>query len=247
MNEADELYFKTVDQIQNQSREASLLDLSKDILSRYGLNTVAYFASNIPGVAEHEPYLAVTYAAEWVDHYKRSNYESIDPVLAQGFSSILPVDWSQLGIESRKHQKLFGEASEFGIGRQGLTIPVRGRFGERALFTVTSADTDAEWRAKMRWMMRDFQSIAHHFHQMVLRVEGVSPRDTVLAPRENDCLRWAACGKTSAEIGIILSISPRTVEYYLNQAKVKLDATNITQAVAKAMALSSFYRTHRTP
>jgi DNA-binding CsgD family transcriptional regulator len=247
MSEADELYFKTVDQIQGIGRDASLLALSRDIVDRYGLKTVAYFASNIPRIAEHEPYLAVTYSAEWVDHYKRSGYELIDPVLAKGFSSILPVDWSEIGTGDRKYRKLFGEASEFGVGRQGLTIPVRGRHGERALFTITTQDTDAEWRAKLKWMMRDFQSIAHHFHQMVLRVEGIKQEDVALAPREIDCLRWAACGKTTNDIAAILLISPRTVEHYLNQAKMKLDATNITQAVTKAMALSSFYQMHRTP
>jgi DNA-binding CsgD family transcriptional regulator len=247
MSEADELYFKTVDQIQGIGRDASLLALSKDIVDRYGLQTVAYFASNIPRIAEHEPYLAVTYSPEWVDHYKRSGYEMIDPVLAKGFSSILPVDWSEIGMGDRKYKKLFGEANEFGVGRQGLTIPVRGRHGERALFTITTQDSDAEWRAKLKWMMRDFQSIAHHFHQLVLRVEGVKLDEVVLAPREIDCLRWAACGKTTNDIAAILLISPRTVEHYLNQAKMKLDATNITQAVTKAMALSSFYQMHRTP
>ena len=91
----------------------------KGICDRYDLKTVAYFGLNINRIAEDDPYLAVTYSEEWVEHYKRQNYLLIDPVISVGFTSILPVEWGSFSIRGQKLRKFFGEAAEFGLGRNG--------------------------------------------------------------------------------------------------------------------------------
>jgi len=58
-----------------------------------------------------------------------------------------------------------------------------------------------------------------------------------LTEREVSVLKWTAAGKTSAEIGIILGISTRTVNFHITTALTKLDAVNKTQAVVKAVML----------
>ena len=58
------------------------------------------------------------------------------------------------------------------------------------------------------------------------------PKFTV---REKETLKWAYEGKTAWEIGIILSISERTVKFHLNNIYQKLNVTNRSQAVAKAI------------
>ena len=57
-----------------------------------------------------------------------------------------------------------------------------------------------------------------------------------LSSREREVLRWAADGKNSWEISVILKISERTVKFHLIQASRKLNAVNRTSAVAKALA-----------
>ena len=57
----------------------------------------------------------------------------------------------------------------------------------------------------------------------------------VLSPREKECLKWTADGKTSTEIGRILSISEHTVNHHLYGGMQKLDATNRMHAVAIAV------------
>ncbi len=47
-----------------------------------------------------------------------------------------------------------------------------------------------------------------------------------LSAREVECLRWAAAGKSSDEIAIILDISAYTVSSYFKSAARKLDAVN---------------------
>ncbi|MAS05053.1 MAG: hypothetical protein CL534_10265 [Ahrensia sp.] len=55
--------------------------------------------------------------------------------------------------------------------------------------------------------------------------------------RERECLRWCAEGKTSEEIGIILSLSTHTVNHYLISATKKLNAVNRVHAITTAIRL----------
>lgn len=60
-------------------------------------------------------------------------------------------------------------------------------------------------------------------------------RGGLLSPREIECLRLAAAGKTDNEIGKILTISPRTTRFHIENAKKKLGVATRVQAVAEAM------------
>ena len=58
-----------------------------------------------------------------------------------------------------------------------------------------------------------------------------------LTPRETECLKWAAAGKSEWEISQILGISEHTAERHLLNAKTRLGAVNRVQAVAEAIRL----------
>ncbi len=58
-----------------------------------------------------------------------------------------------------------------------------------------------------------------------------------MTAREKEVLRWTAEGKTAYEIGQILIVSERTVNFHINNVVAKLGASNKTQAAVKAAAL----------
>lgn len=60
---------------------------------------------------------------------------------------------------------------------------------------------------------------------------------SVLSEREIQVLGWVRDGKTNAEIGLILDISPLTVKNHVQKILRKLDVSNRAQAVAKAVAI----------
>ena len=64
----------------------------------------------------------------------------------------------------------------------------------------------------------------------------VWPTRVGLRDREVETLTWAARGKTFAEIGEILGLSKRTVEFHLENARRKLGVPTRTQALIKAAA-----------
>ena len=60
--------------------------------------------------------------------------------------------------------------------------------------------------------------------------------DINLSLREEQCLIWAARGKTYEEIGQITTLSYYSVRSHLDIARHKLHGTNLTNAVAIALA-----------
>lgn len=55
-----------------------------------------------------------------------------------------------------------------------------------------------------------------------------------LTPREVQCVRWAAAGKTNSEIGIILALSVSTVRFHLRNAGDRLGASSRSQTIQVA-------------
>ena len=60
------------------------------------------------------------------------------------------------------------------------------------------------------------------------------PTDTRLHDREIEALTWAARGKTSAEIAIILGLAKRTVDFHIDSARDKLQVATRIEAAVKA-------------
>jgi DNA-binding CsgD family transcriptional regulator len=58
-----------------------------------------------------------------------------------------------------------------------------------------------------------------------------------LTARERECLQWCAEGKSSADVGEILGIAERTVNWHIDNAIRKMNCVNRVQAVAKAVSL----------
>jgi len=60
-----------------------------------------------------------------------------------------------------------------------------------------------------------------------------------LSPRETQVLDWVAQGKTNKEIGVILELSPRTVQKHLEHIYRKIYVETRTAAAAKAHEIAS--------
>ena len=94
------------------------------------------------------------------------------------------------------------------------------------------------------------KSISHNFDQFIKEteitsIELESENDLVhLTRRELSCLLYLSAGMSAKEIGIKLEISPRTVEYYINQVKIKTRCnykSDLIYLVKKSKKLKNIY------
>jgi DNA-binding CsgD family transcriptional regulator len=207
------------------------------ILQAYDLKHAVYYMPGLPGQEDVRPVSIITYPPEWVRRYFESDYLGVDPVVSEGFANLLPIDWATFNKRAPRVKQLFGESVDFGIGRQGITFPIRGPTGESALFSVTSDLPDPEWALAKKTYVRDLQILAHTIHAKAMQISGAKKTDyrARLTPRERECLTWCAVGKTSEDIATILGISEGVVRIHLQSAQHKLNCLNRTHTVAKAI------------
>jgi DNA-binding CsgD family transcriptional regulator len=210
-------------------------DFMRKLCDIYGLKHTAYITVDRRSIVSRKPKFLVTYPVEWQDEYRRSFAETKDPVIQAGLTELLPFDWRTLRLRHPHADGLFGIAREFGVGRQGLTIPIRGDDSIRALFTVTGDFNDKDWDDFNRKYRKDFVILANYFHKKVYGQNESS--DFGLTDREKEVLQLCSLGKTALDISKILNISVTTVKYFLNQTRYKLNTINTTQTVAKALKL----------
>ncbi len=234
----DDLFFELIEELDKIVQTDSGDKFLSEVGRRYGLSHVAYLGLNIPSPEPEKVHIISSYSDKWCRRYASQNYVDIDPVVKDGLQGILPLDWQFVRDKNERVRRFFGEAGEFGIGRQGLSFPIHGAHGETALFSINSHVKDKEWAELKKEHMRDFQLLAYHFHTKVMEGEGLNITSEVsLSPREIECIKWAAEGKTSWETGMIMGISKSTVDFFVENVRSKLQAVNKTQAVAQAIRL----------
>ena len=211
-------------------------DALKAIASEIEIRHIAYlpFASN----KTCEPSLATaiaTYSPAWRTHYFLNDYLRIDPVVAHGRNALLPFDWETLPRRDPAVEAFFVDAARHGVGRNGLSIPVRDR-DARALVSFTSDHEPTEWnRYKLR-NMASLQKLSRLIHEAANRGADLPSAPARLSRREEACLTWAARGRTHEEIADVLEIGSSSVKAHLDVARHKLRCMNLTHAIAVAIA-----------
>jgi DNA-binding CsgD family transcriptional regulator len=210
------------------------------IRDAYGVANVAYHAVSIPGRNDTIPMLLQTYDSAWVNRYIELGYLRSDPVVQVTRRSLLPLDWIDIERSAPGAREFFSDADRFGVGRNGLSFPIRGVHGERALFTVTANVADEVWSALRLRSLRDFQTISHYIHDKVVRIFRVQPAEPARAPspQERRCLEAFGRGHTPKQIAAEMRLSDSAVRLYLHAARQKLSCVTITQAVSRALRLA---------
>lgn len=214
----------------------SLLD---SVCEKHGLDFAAYAGMDPIARTVHG---FVNYPDEWQARYVKKGFQHKDPTLLTAARSIAPVDWQRLRNET-SFKTIFRAAHDFHIAEQGLTIPVRGPFGDVGLFSVTRKCSDREWGLLKAHIISDLQTMAVHLHDHVMKTNLLTHKlmHPSLSSRETEILQWVAAGKSQQDVADILSISNRTVEVHLRSSRSKLSALTTAQAVGRAIGLGLIY------
>lgn len=134
--------------------------------------------------------------------------------------------------------EMWNEARELGL-HYGWTQFSRDASGSVGMLTLARTVAQLseyelfENKIKMAWLAQ-----FSHATMSRLLVPKYAPETLItMTLREKEVLRWTAEGKTAYEIGQILAVSERTVNFHINNVVTKLGASNKTQAAVKAATL----------
>lgn len=200
-----------------------------------------FFCARIPLSLINPDVVTLTnFPASWLKRYAERRYAAVDPTVIHARDHSTPLDWRQIdpaGHPDPDAVKAFiADATAAGF-RNGLTVPVHGSGGERSLLNLATAADDPATRRLVKRALPQATAAATYLHEAVLRIHGLRlPEQQPLTNREKECLRWIAEGKTTAETAAILKITERTVSFHLQNAADKLQVSNRTQAIARAVS-----------
>ncbi|MDR6100487.1 DNA-binding CsgD family transcriptional regulator [Agrobacterium larrymoorei] len=227
---------KVCARISKSAEESDVHNILSDICLYYGVDHATFLHEAGVGVPIS---FVSTYPESWCERYRRENYLHIDPTIKLMTSGLLPADWDALSEDSKAEKDFFQDALCFGIGAHGMSIPTRGPFGQRGLFTVASALPLDEWQNLKLSIIYDVHILALYLHDRMFRLKlgGRKSAPHSLSRREKECLELLAYGKIPKQISATLNISESAVRHCLQSARHKMKATTTYKALAQAVAL----------
>ncbi|MFC0479302.1 LuxR C-terminal-related transcriptional regulator [Gellertiella hungarica] len=158
------------------------------------------------------------------------------PVSIKVRRSMLPISWTVDDLKGPGSKQPVVELCDL-MGRHGLSSGVIISFflsdGHRYGLRFDGARSALTQSEINELSMLSLQALEVFGHITMSRDAQHNP----LSARELEVVSWTAQGKTSVEIGQILTLSDHTVNAYLTNAIRKLDCVNRTQLVAKALRL----------
>jgi len=177
--------------------EQDLSETLKEIASEIGVSHIAYLRFSPDKSSDTSLLTAtVTYSRDWTQRYFVRQYVQLDPVVTYGRNAVLPFDWETLADDNPAARAFFDDAANHGVGRNGLSIPVRNRRGIYALVSFSSDQSKREWAQYKSDNMVKLQLLSVLIDSAA-NINFKLPSPAVrLSRREEQCLIWAARGKT---------------------------------------------------
>ncbi len=241
-----ERYWDRLSRVDQANAEAKVQDEARSFVADMGFDQIGFAIQKRPDVTD--PASRYKYFHNIAGPYGHYRYEVVyrrqpesDPILqhlqaglpATAFSCrdglLLPNEQ----IQSR-YRGILHAAKEHGISA-GVGVPISGADLRWGLMVATTGRT--EQAREVRDGLPHLCLLAHHVYCRLRRFETSNEKLKSLTRRQSEILKWASLGKSSWEIGRILTISEATVNFHVTGAARKLGVSGRRAACARAIAL----------
>lgn len=180
-------------------------------------------------------FLIKPFEADWVKHYDQQGYIKADPIVRELYVTFQPFSWSEV-IARRQigaaEMRIMHECADAGM-RDGFVVPIYQAGGYTGLVSLAGKAPMITEDSRRGLTLASIY--LHNKMTNLLRREAQNVFD--LTERELECLRWASVGKSDWEIGKILLISAKTVNYHIENSKRKFHVATRVQAIVAAMRI----------
>jgi len=224
--------YHLVEHLERQRDAPALLASFQRLVLAFGMDFFCIGDPSHPDVKRDDRRWGATFPVRWYWRYISQNHLAHDPVVARMNRVAAPFRWSDTYAEAGpRARRVLDEAAEFGL-RDGLAIPIHRPDGSVIGISIATGTYDLSPRDAVALQMASYYL---HARMAALRAQRPARPGPSLTPRERECLKWVAAGKTDWEISQILNISEQTAHGYVQNALIKLGARTRAQAVAQAM------------
>lgn len=181
---------------------------------------------------------------DFLTAYLQEGILNIDVVTYMARFQSLPVPFGlpeQRATFSGKEFDLYSFVGDYDC-RCGLVVPLHG-LNSYSVVGILLSEKERSFMGRMSDMAAQASLFSTALYDAIRRVHP-GPGTKIanveipsLTARECECLHWVAAGKTAWEISCILNIAERTVVAHVENAKKRLGAKTLPQAVARALSL----------
>ncbi|MDH2399227.1 LuxR C-terminal-related transcriptional regulator [Bradyrhizobium sp. SSUT18] len=183
--------------------------------------------------AQHKRLISIPWSEfppGYLDTYRAMQWDRIDPVVQHVHGARGPFRWTETCLPnqiSRVQRNFFEECRELGV-HSGITILMRGPARETDLISLSFR---GQGEPEIDKTARVYMICVQYWLKYCELVDKRELPAVALTAQEIECLKWCKEGKTNWEIGEILSISQKTVEFHVGNTMKKLGAGNRITAV----------------
>ncbi len=229
--------FKFTRALSRLTTTSACADLFRETIAPFGFDT---FACGELDLAHRER--SAFYLIDWPDAWRRfyigSGMIERDPIVDALANRSEPFTWSDLradGSLSPAAANTLNEATSQGGWVEGLVVPVSRSGRKVGLVSLVGRHRGVSSEAVA---FLSLISVALHSHvRSLLGHQGFAAPPSGLTPREIECLKFVARGKSDREISQALSIAVSTAHEHVENAKRKLGAGSRSETVAVAVSL----------
>lgn len=227
--------------VENQHfKELNGLELFDFALNKTHQHGFEYFflrTTPILGATHSNSSYLTNYPNEVVEYYQTNGAIYKNALVIQCQHSIDPIIWDESIF--RKTPVLWQKTQLLGLhfGWSQSVYDVKGMTSMLSLARSSPPITCEEFNAKAA----DVLLLCNQLHKAMLakipqKHKTLSSLDH-LSLREIEVLKWTAQGKTASDVGMILDLTTRTVNFHISSAIKKLGTSNKTSAVVLATQL----------
>jgi len=213
---------------------AALIDRFQSLIRDFGFDVSAGGCWTGVGKERRYRFFFNNWPEDWQEYYRLKGFFERDFIVEASRQAIRPFLWNEMDpavFESAGAVEFVQAARARHGWIDGMVVPVRGPGGFEGIISLAAVHR-VELAPDERSVLEVVCRSLHERCRLAIGLGAEPPADPPLTPREIECMRWAAGGKSDWQIGELLGITGATVHFHVEQAKKKLHVRSRVQAVA---------------
>lgn len=225
-----------------QSVEKVWALLTED-MSQYGFDRLLYgytvFRTEFGFGHKDDLLVLSSHSDDYINGFLGREMFRTAPMVAWAVENTGSMSWSWIGredvvlspeqMEVLEFNRSHGVAAGYTISFPETSKRDKGAIALTAKEGLTQCDVEGIWQEHGR-TIELVNQVAH----LKLTTLPFPQKNQRLSPRQREVLEWVGDGKTTADIALIMSLTPATIEKHLRKARETLKVETTAQAVRKA-------------
>lgn len=233
-----------IEAMTNASSDEELWSLHCDCMARYGFDRLIYgYTRYRSGQSLGDPQdwvVLSNHVPGYIDHFIGGGLYHHAPMLRWALENDGACSWSWMeemlradGLAPAERKMLefnrqFDVTAGYTLSFRSVSRRTKGAIALTAKAGTPQSEVDATWARHGR----EITVLNNVLHLKVHTLPYSGARK--LTQRQTEVLQWVGDGKTTADIALLLGLTPATIEKHLRLAREALDVETTAQAVLKA-------------